>query len=174
MIFYHPKDDSIHCIFRFLYILSVIEESSIELDRLKIIDFYLLFPTLLLSDDKTPVLPVVKGLTKPVKEKLKKLADPHERMPSHKILFSSLGDYQLQALDVMRAQNLCHISQDNVISRGECFHSVHVTRLTQENNSFSENSMYAGIIKLLMQRDLHGSAGLKARSKLMEYRYDAI
>lgn len=48
---YHPRNDIYHCCFRIVSILSLSNLSSIELDKLKIIDFYLVFP-IFLTDRK--------------------------------------------------------------------------------------------------------------------------
>jgi hypothetical protein len=46
MLIYHQRNDIFHCAFRLLSILSLTDKNNIELARLKIIDFYIVFPHL--------------------------------------------------------------------------------------------------------------------------------
>ena len=45
MLVYHPIYDSYHCIFRILCILHDIQQVDIEVDLIRILDFYVLFPS---------------------------------------------------------------------------------------------------------------------------------
>lgn len=51
MLVYHPAYDAYHCLFRMMAIME--NTNRLEIDKLKILDFYILFPALL-SEVKMP------------------------------------------------------------------------------------------------------------------------
>jgi hypothetical protein len=49
MLLYHPFFDPHHCLFRMLRLLDKVESNEVEASRLKVWDFYVLFPFALAS-----------------------------------------------------------------------------------------------------------------------------
>jgi len=85
---YHPRNDIYHCCFRLLSILKNYNQ-PISIEKIRIIDFYLVYPNFV----KEIILPRKNGNTK-LKNKYAKMTPPFEIMPNKKILFSELKDFQ--------------------------------------------------------------------------------
>jgi len=168
MIIYHPRNDVFHCMFRMLSIINILNGKRIEVDRLKIIDFYFSFPHLLADT----TIPRVAGGSY-VKSESKKISVPYENLPNRKILFSEMGDFQLQAIDVMRAKGLIELTSDGWIHEGEQFGLESIKKLVDSNNLTSKK-YYQEIVNVLVKCELYGDKGLKMKTGLMEYRYDAV
>ena len=168
MLIYHQRNDVFHCVFRFLSILKLSENSKIELDRLKIVDFYFVFPHLLTNT----TLPRVAGSSK-IKKRAQTLSVPYENLPSRKILFSEMGDFQSQALDILRAKQLLNVDESNNVSLGSSFHSPEIITFLNES-TYASSDFYKNVVQVLLKCNLYGPNGLKSKTGLMEYRYDAV
>lgn len=167
MIVYHHRNDVFHCIFRFLSIFSILDRDKIEFERLKIIDFYFAFPHLLAST----TIPRSAGSSK-VKKFAQALNIPYENFPSNRILFSEMGSFQLQALDILRSKEIL-ILEDGWLSAGEVFSREEVMKLVTDSR-FTSIPIFETLVKVFMTCNLHGANGLKSKTGLMEYRYDAV
>jgi len=146
----------------------MIEKNDIEFSKLKIIDFYIVFPHLI----NTIRFPRAKGLSK-IKKTVKTFTIPYENLPSRRMVFSEMGDFQLQAIDILKSKKILEVSQDSMISKGECFFDEAIQNLINNNRITSQN-FNKNFIKILMDLPLYGDKGLKSRTGLMEYRYDAV
>lgn len=165
MLLYHPKDDTYHCIFRLLSIMHVLNGATVELVKLQIIDFYLLFPTLL-SEIQYPRVSGASALKRDAATK-----NTYERLPDKSRLFSDLRYNQDQAVNILRAKELLQINGDNTVP-GSAFDNAEILKIIKAGN-YTNDPFYVAAIKALHAIELHGSSGLKARTKLVEARYDA-
>lgn len=168
MLIYHQRNDVFHCTFRLLSILSIIGQNDIEFSRLKMIDFYIVFPHLISSIS----FPHVAGVKK-IKDEVQTFPVPYEMLPSRRMLFSEMGDFQLQAIDILKAKNILEVNREGIISKAENFDSEEIQTLVKDN-SITSSVFYKSFISILMGCDLYGNNGLKQRTGLMEYRYDAV
>lgn len=168
MLIYHQRNDIYHCTFRLLSILNIIGANDIEFARLKIIDFYIVFPHLISSIG----FPKAKGISK-IKKQVQTFTIPYENLPSARMLFSEMGDFQLQAIDILKAKRIVDVTEEGIISKGEYFTSEEIQNLIIENNITSKQ-FYKDFIEVLMECPFYGDNGLKKRTGLMEYRYDAV
>lgn len=165
---YHPRNDIYHCCFRIVSILSSSNLSSIELDKLKIIDFYLVFP-IFLTDRKYFTFPQKNKISNNIRNKIEQ---PYEELPNRKILFAELNDFQNYALQILKAKLIIDIDEENMIVRkGENFALVSQQFM---QNSYFIDDIHKEIIRVLVAINLLGEKGLKSRSGLMEFRYDAV
>ena len=168
MIIYHPKNDIYHCMFRFITIASIQDLEEFEFTRLRIYDLYFLFPHLI----KEISFPRVRGIAALMK-KISELQEPYESLPDKKRLFSEMGDYHIQALQTLLAKDIFNEVGSNRLRIGSRYQSRVVSELLSDNQYVS-NSFYGDVLRVLNQVDLSGDSGLKKRTGLMEYRYDAI
>ncbi len=168
MLIYHQRNDVFHCTFRILSILKLLTNKKIEIDRLKIIDFYFVFPHLI----SNITLPRAKGNVL-IKKRAQTLNIPYENLPSNKILFSEMGDFQSQALDILRSKEIIYFDEHRWLSVGKNFEDKEIIDLINANG-FTSNEFFIALVGVLSQCNLHGKNGLKSRTGLMEYRYDAI
>ena len=166
MLIYHPAFDIYHGVFRMLRLLEPLPDAEIEVDRVRILDFYLLFPSLL-RDVRFPI-----GAAK-LKKHFVGLANPYENIEDPKALFMRLEPYQRAALDALSARGLI----DSEMLASDKVKRVAVELpidLKQAILARNQGSMEIDLLTgPLFHVDLYGKSGLKDRSDLFEYRYDA-
>ena len=104
---WHASRDAYHCAFRLMRLLDAAPTRSIELERLRILDMYLLFPTLLHRVSMTQELKArFRGLQLPKPDEI------FSRLPSAASAYQELRVYQnaaasyLAAKDVLRKEAL--------------------------------------------------------------------
>lgn len=162
---YHPRNDIYHCCFRLLSILSS-HNQPISIEKIRIIDFYLVYPNFI----KEITLPRKNGNTK-LKNKYAKMSPPFEIMPNKKILFSELKDFQYSAISLLRAKSIIEL-KERTISKASDYWLLPET-FFKENNILNDETQVQ-LIKCLCSIELTGIQGLKHRTGLMEYRYDSV
>lgn len=167
MIIYHHRNDIYHCVFRLLSIFIFLEK-KIEIERIKIIDFYFTFPHLLAN----AAIPRTKGSLR-LKKEAQTFNIPYENLPSNKILFSEMGDFQSQAIDILLAKDILRINRAGFLIEGESFKNAEIINIT-DKNYFTSNSFFKVLVDIFSNAQLYGTSGLKCKTGLMEYRYDAI
>lgn len=163
---YHPRKDIYHCCFRLLSILSLINNNDFNIQKLRIIDFFLVFPSYLtikdrLTDNKYIRFPQGKAIPKKVLDKIDK---PYEYLPNPKILFSELSDFQTHALLILKAKKIIDIDTE-MIKKSENFKIISESLILESR--FVTDEVYKEIITKLIDID-----DLKARTQIMESRYD--
>lgn len=135
--------------------------------RLRIYDLYYLFPHLASEIS----FPRANGSLS-LKREFLSAASPYDNLPDKKRLFSEMGDYQVQALQVLLAKDIFRAVGDN-LRLSEGFHNPSVQSLLEEKSSELEPSL-TRLFATLNKIQLSGEKGLKKRTGLMEYRYDAV
>lgn len=172
MIIYNQAYDLYHTIFRFLQFLNRFEEGElIEIDRLRIWDFYLLFP------NKIHSIQLKKGesdIRKIRNRFIKESKNPYERIVENKKIFEKLKPYQLSALNCITSYGVIDKSLINqhrvcVINKGVLKTFVD----KYDELSDKEKNVIALMTSHFNQISLFGPNGLKNRTKLMESKYDA-
>ncbi|MCP1292937.1 MULTISPECIES: ABC-three component system middle component 5 [unclassified Chromobacterium] len=166
MLIYHPAYDVYHCIFRIFFILS--RFSAVEIEKLKIIDFYLAFPSSL-SEISLP-----RGSGKLKNAALKTENQYHGPMNT-KRTYQEISGIQDSAIGFLIAANLIDIDQYKLGML-----SIKGARLSDDVieriSDFSKrlDGLYCSIVDCLSSIPLYGVQGLKNRTGLAEYRYDTI
>lgn len=169
MLTYHPLKDPNHCIFRMLCILNDIDAEEIPIDLLKILDFYLLFPHLLKKIKPFP------NIFTAFKKDLNVVQDPFENLPSAtKLLFdlSPIQETCINFLAVKKIINIDRLKKDKINLIKENIDELLLDYINKA--SFKNENWYSFLIKHLSTMSLYGENGLKARTKLMEYKYDSV
>jgi len=167
MLVYHPAFDIYNCIFRMLQLLSYSKEEEIAFDKLRIWDFYVTFP----GQTKTISFPA--DLSN-LKEKIfKDKANPYEELTNPKGIFDRMQTYQLSAVKCLASYGFVDselLSKNKVKRTGK---PIPEELLIQLNKPSTEVS---NIIKLVtsdfVDLPLLGKAGLKARTGLLDFKYD--
>ena len=167
---YQPAFDPFHAVFRLLRLReAVLTHGPLHKDHLKILDFYLLFP-----------FRIDSIRLKRRHGKFRRLATQYEStkpygdQPEDRVLFGRMSTMQSVALNTMAAKQLIDPKQYNV---GEVVHAAAAlpddlaARIAQANEQ--EMDLIQFVLVLAREYDLLGYDGLKCRSGLMEYRYDA-
>ncbi|TAA40928.1 ABC-three component system middle component 5 [Pseudoxanthomonas winnipegensis] len=165
MLIYHPAQDAYHCVFRLLLLVDAIPE--LEEERARILDFYLVFPSAM-SLIKWPATLVA------AKQRSKAERNPYRTPINPSITFRSMQPLQSSAIRCIAAANLIDpiALEHGTIRRTDTGLSPLVTErlklYTQENKSSIDL-----VVNDLSSIQLLGRDGLKARTSLMDYRYDS-
>lgn len=163
MLVYHPAFDIYNCAFRMLQLLSLMEESEIELDKLRIWDFYLTFP----NEARQITFP--RDLFELKKIFKNKPDNPYEDLIDPKRIAERMNPYQLSALRYLASYGLIdnNLFQKNIIKRTDKALPSELQQKLDEINTEKEN-----IIKLVKGFNFLALRGLKERTGLLEFRYD--
>lgn len=166
---YHPAFDAFNNIFRFLRIILNENVSSIEVDKLRILDYYLLFPWRA-ATIRLPQKDI--GLRK-VAKKLETEQD-YATLPSGESLLERMRPSQTAALQTMAQDGVIDIAQlknDTVLFTQSMPPDALLKRINERNESEHDRM---SIIHTLNSYALLGLDGLKGRTALLEHRYDKI
>lgn len=162
MLAYHPVIDANHCAFRIVTLLTDIKHDPVLWDHLKLLDFYLVFPHLL-SAVRLP-----HGMKKQVRWG----TNPYEEVINPQRLMFELGSIQEQTARSLVAKGIldrdAFVAGKASLLRPEVLASVH------SDTDFRSTDWYRLITDQLATMRLDGRDGLKARTGLMEFRYDAV
>lgn len=166
MLLYHPYKDSNHCAFRILSILNKLD-SEIQLDQLKLIDFFYLFPHFLKD-----IKPWPREL-KAFRKHLNDFGEPYENTPNKKKMFFDIEVIQNQALLKLASREL--ISVDKLKKRSVELDKIKIPNelISQiQEDKFNNGNILTVLVDGLCNIPWSGENGLKMRSGLMEYKYD--
>lgn len=168
MLLYHPAFDIHHCIFRILRLLLRLPQKNYEIEKVRILDFYLLFPSLI-SNIKFPLE------ARRQKSKFTKLENKYNEIKDPYRIFIRLEPFQMGALKCLVSYGVL----DVVVFRDAKIKFIRekvpqtlIVALEKANLESAE------LISLLTDTfsniDLYGDSGLKARTDLFEHRYDYV
>jgi len=166
MLIYHPAFDSSNCCYRFITLFNnLIPSISLEKDRLKIIDFYIVFPKKL-SATRVP------NEFKRLKAELRKIDDTYRPCSNPFFMAKKMEGIQEQVLNKLVSNKILKLDRKlNKYSRGENFSKFIINgNLSPLLNKETERFF----LQYLTTYPLKGKDGIKHRTLLMEYRYDNI
>jgi len=172
MIVYNQAFDLYHTIFRLLNFLNKFESgATIEAERLRIWDFYLLFPNKIheihLKQTETDIRQLRKSFVRESK-------NPYEKVTENRKVFEKIKPYQLSALNCIASYKiidkaLLNQQQVSIISKEILKDFVDKS----EELSATEKNVISLMTLHFSQISLMGIDGLKGRTNLIESRYDA-
>lgn len=167
MLIYHPIHDINHCIYRMLLITESSTNVEFGWDLFRLTDFYILFPAMLKTISPFP------AELRPFKKILKDMPDAYELMPNSKRVLFELEEIQLTAMQNLVAKGLIDSERfkDGVVSRTELAIPNKIVSAIEEDQRTTQEWFRFAINELPLV-DFLGRKGLKARSQLMEFRYD--
>lgn len=164
MLIYHQAYDAYHCLFRMIAIVDHVHE--IEVDKARILDFYLMFPAMA-SKIKMPYNYAY----------IKKIAKAYENVYHDPLspasTFKDLQEIQTSAIKCLTATGLVEkeFYKKGVLKRTKLeIPNGLVTSLMAFINEKKDINEF--ILSTLSDFHLLGKEGLKDRTGLMEYRYD--
>ena len=167
MLIYSQAYDLYHTMFRILQIMEKTKE-VLEVDKLRILDFYLAFPAELLE------IRSFSGFKK-YEKYLKDETNPYERVIDRKRLFFKMEHIQISAIKALISYGLFDPIEfkNGKIKRTENLISGNLN--TRINNANEENQNLITLITgPLASMNLYGHLGLKVRTNLIEFKYDAV
>lgn len=172
MITYNPAFDLYHTIWRMAHILQRLEsDEAFEVERLRIWDFYLLFPAMLYE---VRIGRSEQELNEARKTYISRTHSPYEYEGDRRKLFEWLHPVQSSAMSCLVSCGIlskeAYLVGRISIVRPDVLTAFigHSGKLTsQEQNTLS-------FLRMLSRHvSLSGNDGLKARTHLLEYKYDA-
>jgi hypothetical protein len=165
MLTYHPAFDIYHGVFRLLRILTIAPKQQFEIERIRILDFYVLFPNELHKFRFPQSLRSKrKGFNRD---------NPYQRINDTKRIFYRLEPYQICSIKCLVARQFIDY---NLFLEGKIARTEKPLPEGLENAIVEANKKSTALIEFfnesLLKIDLYGGGGLKGRSDLFEYRYD--
>jgi hypothetical protein len=168
---FQPALDPFHAVFRLLRLRSFFNTSpALSREHVRILDFYLLFP-----------FRIREMRLFPKHQKYKKLSEEYSRLtpygeqPDAPLMFQRMEPMQTAALETLAVRSYLDLS---------ALQSDAVTATTQEmpkeiaKRAAKLNDEQADLVEFLhilaTEYNLSGDNGLKARTGLLEHRYDAV
>lgn len=168
MIQYHPATDYYHCWMRFASILCTNITSGVEFERLRIIDFFLCFP-FEINDCQLP-----RKYGSAISKALNNIPKCYEDQNSVRQAFIQMRSIQWQvAMDMAAKGIVCKEKyRDGWLTPDLVSPSSKLLQTVADEWDSGKQAFHQLMIEALLSLPLNGKAGLKARSHLMEFRYD--
>lgn len=168
---YQPAFDAYHTVFRLLRLRQAIPlEAALPRDHIRLLDFYLLFPFL------STELRLFKHHQHYRKLARRYASDrPYGDLPDKRVLFHRMTPIQIAALETLVKKNIIcaeDYRRGTILFTPATLPKPMQVRVDQANKQDEE--LLAFLLTLATEYDFLGPGGLKARSNLMEYAYDAI
>ena len=166
MLTYHPALDPFHAAFRAVRLLSYRPDVALHRDELRLFDFYLLFPSTL-ADMMLP-----RDLASH-RSAFRARTNRYWFSGEPLLVFNKIAAIQQQGLALLRGAAYVEAAEN-----AQDYFRITLTALrspllpsAQQANARDEN-VVAFLLTGLHSLSPFGPKGLKARSGLMEYRYD--
>jgi len=172
MIIYNQAFDLYHTIFRVLVILDRFEEGTrIEIDRIRIWDFYLLFPDQVYS---LRIKRKEEELRNIRKRFINKSKNPYEGIGEKRKVFEKIMPYQIAALNCLASYGIIDksfLNQQRVVLINKKL--IENFRKVIDEVSDKEKNIVSLMTGFFFGLSLFGEDGLKNRTDLLESKYDA-
>lgn len=168
MLIYHPAFDMYHCVFRIVRILLSLPVAEYETERVRIFDFYSLFPYLL-NDIRAP-----RNATSD-RKKFGALENSYEKVEDKKRFFLSLEPYQDSAIKSLASYEIIDsaaLRNSRILLIPTNIPPALTVSAKNSDKRFSKDLEF--FRDYLLDIELTGDTGLKQRTGLFEYRYDVI
>lgn len=166
MLVYHPAFDIYNGVFRMLQLLTLMKQDEVELDKLRIWDFYLTFPTEARNITFPQSLSELKKIFKKDKQ------NPYEDLIDSKRIFERMQPFQMTALKSLASYGLIDNKQFSKgwVKRTE--KEIPQDLLDKLNELTVEKSNILKLVLGFNELPLYGKTGLKYRTGLLEFKYD--
>jgi len=168
MLVYHPAFDVYHGIFRFIKLLNCCHDKTLEKEKLRLIDFYLLFPELISTIRLKMEHQAYKKRFAELNNKYNvasvygQARQVFERMePFHNLIFAHL-----------EKKNYIRTCEDTCLQFMKSELPKEILEICMVRAE--EKEIIYFLSEVLFSYAIKGEGGLKNRTKLMEYRYDYV
>ncbi len=172
MIIYNQAFDLYHTIYRIILFLNRFEEGVlIEVDRLRIWDFYLLFPNKI---HKIRFPKSESDLRKLKNQFIKESNNPYETIMEERKIFEKLKPYQLSALNCIASYGIIDkglLNQQRISITNKQVLTEFMSK--SDDVTAKEKNIISLMTSHFFKMSLYGTNGLKNRTNLMESKYDA-
>lgn len=161
---YHPAFDPYASILRIIRIFQANPEPH-EYLKIRILDYYVLFPELL---EKIRLTTSLRSTVRAAKFESR---FPYDRLPSGIVLFERMEtSFEAAVQTMVSTKMLSYIDDSNIIVPAKIPPDLYerAANLNSQEQELTDVLLSLGEIPLL------GPGGLKDRTKLMDYRYDFV
>ena len=168
---YTPAFDTFNTIYRMLHILSHFDtEKYVEVERMRIFDYYLLFPH---RAHKIRLKPGEDEFRAHLKRFVSSKVNPYHTITNDRRLFERLRPYQMIALSHIASYGLISpehlLNQQVKVSDPDKLRDV-ISRL--EKMEGIEGNVLSWLCLCFRTTPINGVFGLKYRTNLLESKYD--
>jgi hypothetical protein len=168
---YQPALDPFHTVFRLLRALPYVEAvGELPRDHVRILDFYILYPFRISAVRLRPQERRFRNF-KTAYENLK----PYGEQPDDVVMFTRMQPIQIAAMETLADKLIIdpiEWQRERVRPTGSTLPKELALRVVRANND--EPNVVDLLTVLSKEYALNGPNGLKDRTGLMEYRYDAV
>ena len=168
MLQYHPATDFYHCWLRVSSILNSCGHTTIEVDRMRIMDFFVSFPRDILRCS------IPQSHAREVRRFIKDLKPGYEDETSVRQIFPHMTVIQRQVFLDMVAKGVVAKDKfrDGLLSLSEPNQIPALAGAVAELWQGRNEPWFKALVSALMAIPLNGPDGLKDRTGMLEYRYD--
>ena len=172
MIVYQQAFDLYHTMYRMIKLLAHFKYGEfVEIDRLRIWDYYLLYPNKMgLMKLKT----TEKDVKTLIKEFIVRERNPYELIINDRKMFEKIKPYQLTAIKCLASHGIInkdYLSLNRITPVDKDIFAKYAEDLQQL--SAQEKNTISLLTSHFYQMPLNGDDGLKYKSSLLESKYDA-
>lgn len=172
MVVYHQAFDLYHSVYRLLRLLTHVKRGQfVEVDRLRIWDFYLLFPDKMHSIISSREEVDVKAL---IRTYMSKQENPYETVFDSRKIFEKIRPYQITAIKCLASYGIISkemLKEDKVSVVSKDLMKDYLSKF--EPLSPKEHNAIALLTSHYFLMSMFGPNGLKAKTQLLESKYDA-
>jgi hypothetical protein len=167
MLSYHPALDPYHAAFRMLRLLTFNPTAQYEREKLFILDFYLAFPHLI-AEVRLPPAETRR------KRNFAKYANEYVFTGTPKLVFLQMRLLQETALRLLFSKGLIDedLYRDGVVRLQASGLPPELARRIAEQNAVDAEPV-SYLVEVVGKFSLYGAGGIKDRTGLLEFRYDA-
>jgi len=164
MLIYHPAYDAYHCAFRTLLLLESCK--VVEVDKLRILDFYLCFPS------EVSGIRLARGGGE-ARRIARSLANPYHGPVNKRLVFRDMEHIQLASFRTIASSRLTDPGEyETGLMRRTDVELPDQLKAALQSAASEHSAVLNFIVETLADIPLYGNNGLKHRTELMEYRYD--
>lgn len=175
-IAYDSAYDPYHTAFRMLRLCAYDPEKKLRKAKLRILDFYLNFPFLLKKFIDKEGYSLPRGGRGQLKKiDFESIPEPYSSLPDSATIFRQMEVFQEAAMQTLCVRGFLDrdtFEQGEVSAILTAIPEGLKTNILERNEA--QKDLMGFLIDFMADIDMEGPKGLKARTKLMEYRYDAV
>lgn len=171
MIVYHPAFDLYHSVYRIILLLTHFKRNEyVEVDRLRIWDYYVLFPNRMnkikLKRDEADIRTLIRNYISTHNN------NPYEQVYDDKKMFEKIKPYQMTAIKCLASYGI--INKDYLsLNKVSIISEDLLKKYADMEPSVQEKNAVGLLTSHFYNMSLYGPNGLKSRTQLIESKYDA-
>lgn len=172
MIVYQKAFDLYHTVYRMIKLLAHFKgDGLIEIDRLRIWDYYLLYPNKM---QNIRLKQTEKDVKIVIRDFISSKENPYENVLNDRKMFEKIKPYQMTAIKCLASYGIInkdYLSENRISNISKNIFNEYADDF--KNLSIQEENAIKLLTSHFYQMSLFGLDGLKNRTGLLESKYDA-